>query len=252
MCCSKVWDEENLSFEQLPTLQELLRCCDEKLLVRTVVEDHQRQEAAAATVKQHKEAKKRLARALATMRTLPVDSPSRAAVLLPEEVFVLHADSGLIERRIVASLVFVEDEEVARRALVGEDCITSLEPRSYALVPWEASLAYRVHFDGPWCLCERYQILASAFWELTFFGFEYDRAAAHQAQKKAERVMGAAKSAPPKDRTSCARAYGLEVPDRFTEERREALARRVGALNQASRRDFYRRFLTLTNEVQAA
>lgn len=252
MCCSNVWDGENLSLEQLPTLQELLRCCDEKLLVRTIVEDHQKEETAAASSKRRKQVKRRLARSLAAMRSLSVERPSCMAVLLPEEVFIVHGDSGLIERRIVASLVFIDDEETVRHVLAGDTEPMAFEPRAYALVPWETSLAFRVYLVGPWCLTERYQMLASAFWELTFFGFEYDQALARQAQVKAELLMGSASDRTPQQNARGMCDYGLEPPDHFTEDRRDALARRVGALNDAARRDFFRRFLDLTTQAQAA
>lgn len=252
MCCSNDWNQPDMTLEQLPTLQELLRCCDDKLLVRTIVEDHQKEEEAAASSKRRKVVKRRLARSLAVMRALSVERPSCTAVLLPEEVFVVRGNSGLIERRIVASLEYLDDEEIARQALMGEAEPLAFQPHAYARVPWETSLAFRVYLAGPWCLSERYQMLASAFWELTFFGFEYDQALARQAEVKAELLMGSVSDRTLQQNVHRTCDYGLEPPDHFVENRREALARRVGILNDAARRDFFRRFLDLTTQAQAA
>lgn len=251
MCCSDFWEREDLSLKRLPTLQELLRCCDGGLLVRAVEEGHFAGELAGVPPKRRKEARRRIERALACMSDLRADKPSRACVLLPEEAFVLHARTGLIERRVSAALACAEDVEVARRALEGGGEELP-EERPYALAPWEEVLAYRVQLGGPWCAWERYQVLASAFWELTFFGFEHDRATARQARRKAELLLGEGEDAPApagatvsEDRALRARAFGLEVPDRFAEERQGALARRVGALNEEARRDFWHRFIAV-------
>ena len=289
MCASDFWARDNVPFERLPTLQELLICCDEKLLVRAIMEDCLQAEAAAAVPKRRKAMKRRLARALAAMRALPVECPSRSSVLLPRERFALHADSGLIERRVVASLALLDDAEEARRAIAppaegaarasGRAHCAFAEERRYALVPWEESLAYRVWLGGPWFLRERYEALASAFWEMTFFGFEHDRVLARQSRRKAELELDADASDGERggdgggagdgegagagafvpvgatvraDRAVRARAFGLELPDRFDEERREALARRVSVLNDAAAGEFWERFLALASRGRAA
>ena len=48
------------------------------------------------------------------------------------------------------------------------------------------------------------------------------------------------------------RAFGLELPDRFDEERREALVCRVSALNDAAAGEFWERFLALASRGRAA
>ena len=37
----------------------------------------------------------------------------------------------------------------------------------FGCVPWSQALSYRVWLEGPWDCCERYMVLASAFWHLT-------------------------------------------------------------------------------------
>ncbi|WP_080802527.1 hypothetical protein [Arabiibacter massiliensis] len=261
MCCSDFWAREDLSLKRLPTLQELLRCCDGGLLVRVIEEEHMAGELAGLPPKRRRQVEKRLWRALSCMRDVRAGKASRTSALLPEEAFVLHAGSGLIERRVSAALASGEDASAARRALAGGRGPLP-EERPYTLAPWEEALAYRVQLAGPWCARERYQVLASAFWELTFFGFEYDRATACQAQRRAALLL-AEDDAPPahaeavgatvsEDRALRARSFGLEVPDRFDGERFDALARRVGALNEEARRDFWRRFLAVVPPAEAA
>ena len=62
--------------------------------------------------------------------------------------------------------------------------------RCYALAPWEETLGCKVWLGGDWCCRERYRVLASAFWELTFYGFEYDLVRARTACEKAARLTG--------------------------------------------------------------
>ena len=40
MSDGSAWEREALSIKQVPSLQALLRCCDERLLVRAIVEEH--------------------------------------------------------------------------------------------------------------------------------------------------------------------------------------------------------------------
>lgn len=274
MCCSDFWSEEPCSLKQLPTLQELLCCCDDKLLVRVVMEDHVLRSTGAREIapKRRKAIERRLAKALESMRRLDVGKASRSRVLLPEEAFVLHARSRLVERRVSASQAHRDDAEraleavrkaggVVRGGRLELPALEELPPtRPYALSSWEKTLACRVWLAGSWCRRERYQVLASAFWEMTFFGFEYDRAEAGRSREKARAVVGDVElrsvdgplippaSTVSEDRQRRARAYGLVEPDRFVDDYRRRLSERVDALNRAARLDFWLRFLDLIDK----
>ena len=65
-------------------------------------------------------------------------------------------------------------------------------------------------------------------------------------------ARGMAKGRVRADRAVRARAFGLELPDRFDEERREALVCRVSALNDAAAGEFWERFLALASRGRAA
>lgn len=274
MCCSDYWSEQGLTLKQLPTLQELMRCCDDALLVRVVMEDHVLGAvgANALSPKRRKSMERRLEKTLKSLRGLDLGKPSRSRVLLPEESFVLHGRTGLVERRVCASQAHRDDAprvlKIVRKmgAAAGARCpeppaLGELPvPRSYALSSWESTLACRVWLGGPWCCRERYQVLASALWEMTFFGFEYDRAEAGRAKQKARAVVGdvGSRSAdepliPPastvsEDRRRRAWAYGLVEPDRFADDYRRRLAERVDTLNRAARLDYWLRFLDLVDK----
>ena len=105
MSDGSAWEREALSIKQVPSLQALLRCCDERLLVRAIVEEHAvlAGDWDALPAKRKRAAEKRLAATLATMRGLPLDKKgARGSLLLPHESLVLHARSGLIERHVSA------------------------------------------------------------------------------------------------------------------------------------------------------
>ena len=141
-----------------------------------------------------------------------------------------------------------------KRAIVEAE---ELEPQAYTLVPWEKVLAYRIWLPGSLCLRERYMVLASAFWEMTFYGFEYDRAQARAANAKAERlVIGASANDSdgefpnaPIDKQDedafraeaeslpepCVSPYGLIAVDSFDLAYREKLACVIAVLNHNAR-----------------
>ena len=70
MSDGSAWEREALSIKQVPSLQALLRCCDERLLVRAIVEEHAvlAGDWDALPAKRKRAAEKRLAATLATMR----------------------------------------------------------------------------------------------------------------------------------------------------------------------------------------
>ena len=127
MSDGSAWEREALSIKQVPSLQALLRCCDERLLVRAIVEEHAvlAGDWDALPAKRKRAAEKRLAATLATMRGLPLDKKgARGSLLLPHESFVLHARSGLIERHVSAALLSLDDVPLARRAVQRSDAAT--------------------------------------------------------------------------------------------------------------------------------
>lgn len=119
------------------------------------------------------------------------------------------------------------------------------QPRPYTLDPWERTLASRVWLGGSRCCRERYLVLASAFWEMTYFGFVYERVCARRAEEKARRLVGKdvpgeRPSEPPRtvsdERRRQAEGFGLVEPDRFELDYRDSMIERVAKLNDDSRK----------------
>ena len=267
MSYGSAWQRETLTLKQIPPLRALLQCCDEGLLVRVIIEEHavRALDWDALPSKRRRAIEKRLAATLATMRRLPArKKPKRPGLLLPDESFVLRAGDGLIERRVGAALVFLDEAPLARRAESGED-EEGLRPHGYTLDPWEDTLAHRVWLGGSWCCRERYLVLASAFWEMTYLGFEYDRVCARRAEVKAARLLdgatsgegkgeerggGSAEGSEETGETSCssrapatvsqerrrqAASFGLTTPDPFERDYRDSLIVCVARLNRERR-----------------
>ena len=251
MSDGSAWEREALSIKQVPSLQALLRCCDERLLVRAIVEEHAvlAGDWDALPAKRKRAAEKRLAATLATMRGLPLDKKgARGSLLLPHESFVLHARSGLIERHVSAALLSLDDVPFARRAVQRSDAAPPGEaegpqPRPYTLDPWERTLASRVWLGGSRCCRERYLVLASAFWEMTYFGFEYERVCARP-------------SGPPRtvsdERRRQAEGFGLVEPDRFELDYRDSMIVRVAQLNDDSRKALWLLLLDVARRLGKA
>ena len=129
--------------------------------------------------------------------------------------------------------------------------------RCYALAPWEETLGCKVWLGGDWCCRERYRVLASAFWELTFYGFEYDLVRARTAREKAARLMGG--SDPTGEEAGAritaspgglAAACSLQPPDRFTGEALGRLAQRVAVLNHRAHCAFFEQMLDLARRME--
>ena len=231
--------------------------------------------------KQRHAMEKRILTSLDAMCSLNVKRKGgkRRLLLYPEESFSLDGRTGMIKRRLSASLFdlrHIESVKKAREALgsyayaykqvkrISKDKrkraiveAEELEPQAYTLVPWEKVLAYRIWLPGSLCLRDRYMVLASAFWEMTFYGFEYDRAQARAANAKAERlVIGASANDSdgefpnaPIDKQDedafraeaeslpepCVSPYGLIAVDSFDLAYREKLACVIAVLNHNAR-----------------
>lgn len=127
--------------------------------------------------------------------------------------------------------------------------------RSFALEPWELALASRVWLWGPWCQRELYIVLAHAFWEMTFFGYEYDQVIAAQTKEKASRLLDVSHS----DKQPCTTVtqenrrrsfqFGLTVISQFDTEYFDKTAACVGELNARAQADVCRRIVDLAQRA---
>lgn len=289
MSRASVGDRSAVRFEELPNLQGLFRACDPHLLARVVIEDYACNDGSAAVLgsKRRRAMRKRVCSTLDAMCLLNIDERAIGyQMLVPETRYVLNARNGMVARCLCATIVlppYVEDMKVLRRAMGGHATSykqvrkadkrlletelrfsragrsVSMSQGSYTLRPWEETLSCKVWLGGDWCRRERYSILASAFWEMTFYGFEYDRVQARMAQKKAERRAGKLEDGEGERVTSVHDGadsggmppdYGLREPDRFSAAYHKRLVRWVAVLNHNARYDFYGYQLDLAQRLK--
>ena len=247
LCSDLIWDAQSVSRKQVPTLQDAFLCCDRETLLSMVEQDYARRLPGwgQATPQQRRVTRKRMGRALEAMLDCAVKRKSgKALCIFPEERFAV------------------------RQGVAEGACL-------FGCAPWSQVLSYRVWLEGPWDCCERYMVLASAFWHLT-----------HQApvSRQGESSFGAfnasSESAPSKTgaqslpRCDCsfascegalppadsvgrlaavrAASMGLYVPDALEEACQERLIARVDKLNQACEGDFVNRVENLMGRLQAA
>lgn len=252
MSDASLWEKDRVKFKEMPTLQEALCVCDRGNLMRVLLDELMAYDSRQRGRTASKSARKRLASTLDVMQTLPLDAKgNRDRVLFPSESFVLQGTSLRIVHRLGAVLLLKGDLPLVHNARthlekgVGSD---GGDPFSheYALRPWEETLATKVWLAGPWCRRERYASLAAAFWEMTYFGFEYDCAHARMMHEKAIRfVEGSRETDVPACRgmtisdvkNDLSLSMGLREPDRFELDYRDRLTQRVVKLNRKARID---------------
>ncbi len=184
-----------MTYEGLPTLQEVLNLSDRGLLARVVMADQILEcfplDAEGGGCEAMGED---IAEFLGALCSLDLPDVHRGRlVLYPEESFSLDGRTGMIRRRLAASLFDLDHlpaVERARKALgkrarsykrVGHILgdkrkraaieAEELEPRAYASDSWEKMLACPLWLPEGLCLRERYMVLASVFWEMEFYRF---------------------------------------------------------------------------------
>ena len=164
LCSDLIWDAQSVSRKQVPTLQDAFLCCDRETLLSMVEQDYARRLPGwgQATPQQRRVTRKRMGRALEAMLDCAVKRKSgKALCIFPEERFVVHARRGqaCIERLVQARVADLSAGAV-RQGVAEGACL-------FGCAPWSQVLSYRVWLEGPWDCCERYMVLASAFWHLT-------------------------------------------------------------------------------------
>ncbi|MEG2024444.1 MAG: hypothetical protein RRZ85_02730 [Gordonibacter sp.] len=280
-----LWNTRRLRWRDLPTLQDLFDSCDRALLEQVIIEEFACRDVRVSkgryAAMQH-----RLDASLDAMESLPLDKKAnRGWLLAPQASYLLNACAGSVSWRLHMALVprcdtaglegLIRDKggfatsyshigktrkHRCRPAASPGNCSRDQVPgalgeRSYTLAPWEEILACKAWLGGDWCCRERYIALASAFWEMTFFGFEYDRVQARMAQEKAARMMM------PVDQRRTGRssedcdempsyAYGLNPPDRLVRKSRRRMAERIAVLNHNEDLAFYERLLDLSKRLK--
>ena len=272
LCSDLLWDAQSVSRKQVPTLQDALLCCDRETLLSMVEQGYACRLPGwgQAAPQQRRVARKRMARALDVMLDCAVKRKAgKTLCIFPEERFVVHARRGQasIERMVQARVVNLS-AGAARQEVTGG-------AHPFGCVPWSQALSYRVWLEGPWDCCERYMVLANAFWHLTHqapvsrqeeSGFGAFDAASESAPSKARAqslprcdcsFANCEDVFPPADSVSRlaavrAASMGLYVPDALEEACQERLIARVERLNQTCEGDFLNRVENLMSRLRAA
>ncbi len=179
-CSDLLWDARQIRGKHIPTIQDAFLCCDEQTLLLTVEHLHASHMPgwADGTPQQRRVARKRMRRALESMRECPVRrKDGKGFGLFPEEHFTVHARMHAlsIERCVRARLVDFHDMSLldSSESLSGAGDASRQDPSlgMFGFLPWSIALSYRVWLEGPWICHERYMVLAGIFWQLTHQGF---------------------------------------------------------------------------------
>lgn len=165
------------SYERLFSLQDAFRLCNRSLLVCVIMNDHAYSGFPLEGPETFRKVRLRVESLLEVMCRAEVSVPStRSCFLLPDVSYTVDARVGAIRRWVSASLFDVRvpaAQEVDRTGLAGREESDELDFVSYAAVPWERVLAWGVYLPRTMCRRERYMVLASAFWEMSFCWLEY-------------------------------------------------------------------------------
>lgn len=175
-----IWDKEAIGWEDLPTVSDLLRAADKKLLAREVVEAYP-PALGRLGKKRLKRARAEIRRTLKEMRGIePVKSGTW--VLLPKHACNVTGDVVPKGYSVAACALTRENlEALAQRGSAAECKRGELAGYSYLHARWADALGYRVWLGGEWSRRERYLFLADILREMTFWGMtqgEHDENAA--------------------------------------------------------------------------
>lgn len=154
---SRIWDVDSIEWEDLPTVSDLLRAADTKILAREITLRY----GGKSDVRGYGDNKRSLKRARRKVKKQrKIDpEPSDKIVLLPKHV-INRRDAGHgFGYYDVEPCAFTRGG--AQRP--GEDVCAEVYPWELFLLneePASVILGYRVWLGGEWDLCERYRFLA--------------------------------------------------------------------------------------------
>lgn len=287
MSKTSLWDATSMRRDDLPNLQDLFLTCDHKLLRQVIIDDFACR-GAPVDKKQRKAMNYRLETSLDAMGSLPVaHNAAKNWILMPRETYGFSAQSNAISWRIHAAQAPLLSKEIAKAFMGAADSEASsykrvkkaskrlqkyaetsesLElkqvasecwERNFTLAPWQETLGCKVWLGGTWCSRERYAVLASAYWEMTFYGFEYERVEARIMSDQAKKVNAVSlEKEARKEQTKIDRLYkevnrfGLEVPDPFFDESRKCLARRIAILNHRAQCAYFNQIYDVVRRLE--
>lgn len=262
-----LWSQSSFSFDELPSLQDALRDCEKDLLARVVLSDHTLagKPFAAYGKKRVRAMRRRLGKTIDEFCELELPLGGRGGhwMLLPQEVFLLGPSLGVMERRLQAALVSLDDVRVVEcaRAALGQRVGTYRHvrqaqkrarrrvrnaydsevpmPKEYRCLPWEDVLACKVWLGNGLCRRERYMVLAEAVWEMTFHGFSRAEVQAKAARERSAGGDSLCSGTAPSVPNLAELDLGLTEPDYLERGYVRALSRRLAVLNHNALIDLY-------------
>lgn len=187
--------------EDILSVREAFAACDSNKLLAAVLRENAgwRMPTSVLGDKQRATLLRKIESTLAVMAaTTPLPQPHSALTIVPWEHFALASASGAFRRSIGAVMVDVSEHRAAQAALrlcggrmrspagmlrarrkyLAEPCVglwewgkfgSSLD--GFAFESWSNCLAQRVWLPRSLCEYERYCVLASVFWSMTYLGF---------------------------------------------------------------------------------
>ena len=242
-------------FAYMPTLQEAFLEHDHSMLSFIVMKDKVKRAFPSKTDTWYKYAQREVGLMFDTMCKMDVlPGQNMCMLLLPSISYGVDARELVVRRWVDAALFDAQDafeegrldneanmleEDVcdARASMLEEDScdvdasmfeerfrmqreveIRAFDQASYAGLPWEQVLSWRVML--PWYLSERevYMMLASAFWEMTFYKLEYKFARACAGVRAEESIGKSAHAVADKSASKSAHAVADKSADESIDE----------------------------------
>ncbi len=162
-----IWDVDRIVFEDLPTLEDVLKTADAKLLAKEFSALRARSEK--RDKKTRKEDKKFVKHALKAARKTHC-KPSDADVLFIDYyVDSIPTETSKLSICTVASLISRKDLKTARKNLETGELTASY---CYTYEPLEKIFGYRVWLGGDFNRCDYYRFLASVLNEISVLGLD--------------------------------------------------------------------------------
>ena len=277
-----IWDVDDIAFEDIPTVQDVLCAADGKLLEKLIIDRFAqlRPDGAALSKREKRVARKRVRKALHDITTLKAKRSKKMCVF-PLRVFGADADTGVLSQEMSCALVRRTDlggsilaletmQPVASRAEwrrlrdERDERVKRKGPElySFALTPWRKLLGYRLWMGGDFTRRERYDALVDFFFEATWHGFSEKEVAKRIKKERADLLEAIAESE--RDVESGAQSvpfevllaqlglgdYGLETPeDELEAEQARGAVDLACALNHNEYVDLMRRMASLARMV---
>lgn len=245
---SLLWNRPHLTRGDVPTLHDMLCCCDKPLLARLVAEEVREGLSEPRSAPASRADERRASQAVDALCAMPAHRRrGRAWVVVPRERFTLcvRRCECVIERRVESAVMPFPRDDAVHDDL---DSVASGEVNRLAFAPLDEALAYRVWCEGEWCGKERYLMLAHAVAMLARLkeagkgGVRSDAVACAGAPHRGGLGLahapdeGACGRTVSEEQARRAQMLGLALPDPVEEAYRMRLIDRVACLNDEAAR----------------